>query len=162
MKLSSLVGGVVLLGLTGLVIAQDAAADKKPAEPTYLGADKCKMCHMKQHVTWLKMKHSTAIEALSAEEQKKPECVSCHVTGYGKTGGFESMEKTPKMANVQCEACHGAGSDHMKAPMPEKKKTINGKGIDCRECHSPHVDVNRKKGAAEEKKAEVKTEEAKP
>lgn len=154
MKLSSLVGSVMLLGLTGLVMAQDAPA-AKPAEATYLGADKCKMCHSKQHATWMKMKHPAAIESLSAEEQKKAECVSCHVTGYGKTGGFESMEKTPKMAGVQCEACHGAGSDHMKAPMADKKKTINGKGIDCRECHSPHVDVNRKKGA-EEKKAEVK------
>ena len=155
MKLSSLLCGLALLGIAGLVIAQDAPV--APAgEATYLGADKCKMCHIKQHATWMKMGHSKAIEALSAEEQKNPECVKCHVTGYGKTGGFESMEKTPKMANVQCEACHGAGSVHMKAPMPEKKKTINGKGIDCRECHSPHVDVNRKKVAAEEKKEEAK------
>jgi len=148
MKLSSILGGLVLLGLTGLVMAQDAA---KPAEATYLGADKCKMCHSKQHVTWMKMGHSKAMASLSAEEQKKPECVKCHVTGYGKTGGYESMEKTPNLANVQCEACHGAGSLHMKAPMADKKKTINGAGVDCRGCHSPHVDVNRKKGAAEAK-----------
>lgn len=136
-------------GFAGLVVAQDA---DKPAAATYLGADKCKMCHAKQHATWTKMKHFKAIEALSAEEQKNADCVKCHVTGYGQTGGFESMEKTPNLANVQCEACHGAGSLHMKAPMAEKKKTINGKGIDCRECHSPHVDVNRVKAAAEEKK----------
>ncbi|MDO8805973.1 MAG: cytochrome c family protein [Elusimicrobiota bacterium] len=156
MKLSSLLGGIALLGLTGLVIAQDAPVETKPAEATYLGAAKCKMCHSKQHATWTKMKHSKAIEALSAEEQKNPECVKCHVTGYGKTGGFVSMEKTPELANVQCEACHGAGSAHMKAPKTEKKTTINGKGIDCRECHSPHVDVDRKKGAGEEKKEAAK------
>lgn len=153
MKIISLLGCMVFMGITGLVIAQDAPA---PAEATYLGADKCKMCHMKQHTTYMKMKHVKAIESLSAEEQKKAECVKCHVTGYGKTGGFESLEKTPKMAGVQCEACHGAGSLHMKAPMADKKKTINGKGIDCRECHSPHIDVDRKKGAAE-----AKTEAAK-
>ena len=158
MKMISLLGCMVFMGITGLVIAQDAPA---PAEATYLGADKCKMCHAKQHATYMKMKHATAIEALSAEEQKKPECVKCHVTGFGKTGGFESLEKTPKMAGVQCEACHGAGSLNMKAPMADKKKTINGKGIDCRECHSPHVDVNRKKGAAMEEKTEEKKEEAK-
>ncbi|MEK7721835.1 MAG: cytochrome c family protein [Elusimicrobiota bacterium] len=150
MKMTSLLGCMVFMGIAGLVIAQDAPVETKPAEAAYLGADKCKMCHAKQHATWMKMEHSKAIEALSAEEQKKPECVKCHVTGYGKTGGFESMEKTPKMANVQCEACHGAGSNHMKAPMAEKKKTINGAGVDCRGCHSPHVDVNRKKGAVEE------------
>ncbi|MBI4801678.1 MAG: cytochrome c family protein [Elusimicrobia bacterium] len=162
MKLSLLVGGLVALGITGLVIANDAPVETKPAEAAYLGADKCKMCHAKQHATWMKMKHSTAIESLSAEEQKKPECVKCHVTGFGKTGGFESMGKTPKMANVQCEACHNAGSLHMKSTAAEKKKTINGPGVDCRECHSPHVDGNRKKGAAEEKKEEAKPEEAKP
>ena len=154
MKIVSLLGCLVFMGLTGLVVAQDAA---KPAEATYLGAAKCKMCHSKQHATWMKMKHSTAITALSAEEQKKPECVKCHVTGFGEASGFVSMEKTPELANVQCEACHGAGSLHMKAPMAEKKKTISGKGRDCRECHSPHVDVNRMKGAAmEEKKEEAK------
>ena len=142
---------MVFMGITGLVIAQDAPA---PAAATYLGEGKCKMCHSKQHATYMKMKHSKAIEALSAEEQKKPECVKCHVTGFGKTGGFESLEKTPKMAGVQCEACHGAGSLHMKAPMADKKKTINGKGKDCRDCHSPHVDVSRAK--TEEKKEEAK------
>lgn len=154
MKTISLLGCMVFMGIAGLVIAQDAPA---PAEATYLGADKCKMCHMKQHTSYMKMKHAKAIETLSAEEQKKPECVKCHVTGYGKTGGFESMEKTPKLAGVQCEACHGAGSLHMKSTKEDKKKTINGKGIDCRECHSPHIDVDRKKGVAE-----VKKEEAKP
>lgn len=147
MKLSVLLGGIVMFGLAGVVMAEES----KPAEEAqYLGVDKCKMCHAKQFATWQKMKHMKAIESLTAEEQKNPECVKCHVTGYGKTGGFESMEKTPKMAGVQCEACHGAGSAHMKAPMPEKKKTISASGTDCRQCHSPHVDVDRKK--AEEKK----------
>lgn len=147
MKASALLGGLVLLGLTGLVIAQAPVETKPAGEATYLGAAKCKMCHMKQHGTWMKMKHSKAIESLTAEEQKNPECVKCHVTGYGQAGGFESMEKTPTMANVQCEACHGAGSLHMKSKKEDKKTTINGKGIDCRECHSPHVDVDRKKEA---------------
>ncbi|MDD5210021.1 MAG: cytochrome c family protein [Elusimicrobiales bacterium] len=153
MKMISLLGCMVFMGVAGLVMAQDAAA---PATATYLGADKCKMCHSKQHATWTKMKHFKAIESLTAEEQKNPECVKCHVTGFGEASGFVSMEKTPNLANVQCEACHGAGSLHMKAPMADKKKTINGKGKDCRDCHSPHVDVNRVKGGT----AEVKKEEA--
>ena len=151
MKTISLLGCLVFMGIAGIVVAQDA-----PATATYLGAGKCKMCHSKQHATWMKMKHATAIDALTAEDRKKPECVKCHVTGMGETGGFVSMEATPEMANVQCEACHGAGSLHMKAPMAEKKNAIKGKGRDCRDCHSPHVDVNRKKGAAEEKKEAAK------
>ena len=54
------------------------------------------------------------------------------------------------MSNISCLTA-------TLAPMADKKKTINGKGIDCRECHNPHVDVNRVKGGA----AEAKTEAAK-
>ncbi|MFQ6033286.1 MAG: cytochrome c family protein [Candidatus Bipolaricaulia bacterium] len=47
-----------------------------------------------------------------AGEKKAYNCGKCHTTGYGEPGGFESMEKTPGLANVQCEACHGAGSGY--------------------------------------------------
>ena len=89
MKLSALLGCLLFMGIAGQVIAQDAA---KPAgDVSYIGVAKCKMCHAKQHVTWMKMKHSTAITALSAEEQKKPECFKCHVTGYGETGPMRGV-----------------------------------------------------------------------
>jgi hypothetical protein len=42
--------------------------------------------------------------------RKDPFCLSCHVTGYGKTGGFENLEETPGLTGVQCEMCHGPGS----------------------------------------------------
>jgi hypothetical protein len=129
-------------------LAATAAAQAPAAEApvnAYLGSDKCKMCHSKQHGGWTGVKHAKAFDSLSAEEKKKEECVKCHVTGHGKPGGFVSMEKTPNLAHVQCEACHGPGGNHMKAPMADKKKTISGKGVDCRDCHSPHVDAARKK-----------------
>lgn len=45
----------------------------------------------------------------------EPKCVSCHVTGFGKPGGFVSIEQTPELAGVQCEECHGAASEYLKA-----------------------------------------------
>lgn len=51
---------------------------------------------------------------------KEPKCLKCHVTGYGKPGGFISLEQTPGMANVQCEMCHGPGSIY--AEMMLKKR----------------------------------------
>jgi hypothetical protein len=41
-------------------------------------------------------------------------CVKCHVTGFGKPGGFVSLEKTPDRVGVGCETCHGAGGTYVK------------------------------------------------
>ena len=43
MKMTSLLGCMVFMGIAGLVIAQDAPVETKPAEAAYLGADKSKM-----------------------------------------------------------------------------------------------------------------------
>ena len=49
-----------------------------------------------------------------------PVCLRCHTTGFGRPGGFISLEKTPDMINVQCEMCHGPGSIY--AEMMLKKR----------------------------------------
>ncbi len=104
---------------------------------TYVGAKKCKACHMKQYKAWKKTKMSTSFENLKpgvkADEKKKAgldpdkdyttdaDCLKCHTTGYGKPGGFKSVAETPKLANVQCEACHGPGSKYRKIMKKNKK-----------------------------------------
>lgn len=131
----SLVMGIFLLGF-GLSWAGPSS------KATYVGAKKCKMCHFKQYKSWEKMKHFKSFEALSAADKGKEECVKCHVTGYGKPGGFKSLEKTPNMTEVQCEVCHGPGSEHLAVKMTDKAKkkaTINGNpGAVCVKCHNPH------------------------
>jgi hypothetical protein len=47
-----------------------------------------------------------------------PECVSCHVTGFGYIGGFLRPDHTPEMTGVQCEMCHVAGAEHAAYPQP--------------------------------------------
>lgn len=50
-----------------------------------------------------------------------PECLSCHTTGYGQPGGFVSMQETPKLAGIQCEACHGPGQGYLKPELMSLK-----------------------------------------
>ena len=81
----------------------------------YVGASKCKMCHRKAHAKWETTKHAQAFSALKGADAAKPECVGCHTTGYPGSGPV-----TEEMKNVQCEACHGPGSDYRKVMMKRR------------------------------------------
>lgn len=62
-------------------------------------------------------------------------CYQCHTTGYGKAGGFISVEKTPDLKNAGCEVCHGPGEFHVKTKSPKDIKshlTLR----DCETCHT--------------------------
>jgi len=101
--------------LTGSLLAQEAAKKeaKETAAPEFVGAAKCKVCHKDQHAAWSETGHAAAFGKLSAEEQKKPECVKCHITG--------TMTDGTVIQNVECEACHGPGSEYKSAKIMNKK-----------------------------------------
>jgi len=75
------------------------------------------------------------------EDQFDSGCLPCHVTGYGARDGFESVEGTPGFANVQCEACHGRGRNHVLQETegadpeehPSRFRAITPNS--CRKCH---------------------------
>ncbi len=98
----------------------------KEEQLEFVGAKRCKMCHNRKSTgkfydNWEEKKHSEAFDLLKGDEKKNAECLKCHTTGYGKPGGFVSMEAPPDMANVQCEMCHGPGEKHIKS---RKNKVI--------------------------------------
>ena len=107
---------------------------------SYVGWNQCSACHSDIADTWKNTRHAKAIESLKKTEQENlPACVKCHVTGYEKDGGFIDYELTPEMAGVQCEVCHGPGSDH--SGNPTKDNTIKKPGAElCRECHTEGQD----------------------
>lgn len=94
-------------------------------ESDFAGVLSCKKCHRKVFRSWKKSKMALSYEILKpgqrAEVKKKagldPQkdytkdktCLPCHTTGWGKEGGFTSVDKTPNMVGVSCEACHGPG-----------------------------------------------------
>jgi peroxiredoxin/nitrate/TMAO reductase-like tetraheme cytochrome c subunit len=80
----------------------------------YTGSEVCGVCHRSEHETWSLTTHATAFPTLVKHgADSDPECVSCHVVGYGKPGGFVSAQETGDLENVGCESCHGRGGPHL-------------------------------------------------
>lgn len=118
---------VLTVGLLALIQAQEKEVGTGHA---FVGTKGCKKCHLKQYKSWAETKMANAYDLLKpgerAEAKKKvgldptkdytqdAECLPCHTTGYGKPGGFVSLEETPELVGVSCEMCHGAGSEYTK------------------------------------------------
>ncbi len=110
------------------------------SQHSYIGAAKCKMCHLKEYKAWSAGKMATAFADLKGDQAKDPNCVKCHVTGFGKGGYTIGGPNEPDLTNVQCEACHGPGSDY-KSVMKDRAKAIAAGLIIpdekvCVECHN--------------------------
>ena len=102
----------------------------------FAGSRSCQSCHPEIYEHWQTTKHATAMETLKRvsvpPRDFDPECVCCHVVGWNSQksfpwiSGYESVEKTPEMAGVGCESCHGPGAAHNAAEIgtdPELQKT---------------------------------------
>jgi hypothetical protein len=129
----------------------------------YVGVDKCAgACHKgdskgKQLEIWQDSKHSQAYKNLQTPEADRiakdkgfttpaaetPQCLKCHV--LGKDIDASELEDTfDKTQGVQCETCHGPGSEYKKITiMKDKDKAIeNGlivhteKEAFCTTCHN--------------------------
>lgn len=82
---------------------------------SYAGNLKCRMCHKSFFQGRKGDAHDHAFEKIiEARDAQNPRCLACHTTGYGVKGGFTSFQETPRLMNVQCEGCHGPGSEHIR------------------------------------------------
>lgn len=111
-----------------------------PGENRYVGSAACGDCHPEEYKNFInyakKSKSFEGIEKLKKglTEKELRTCYSCHTTGYGKAGGFESPEKTPHLKDAGCEVCHGPGEAHVRSARRQDIKTsIHIK--DCAVCH---------------------------
>jgi hypothetical protein len=114
----------------------------KKGEAVYVGLPACMDCHEETQAFWDGDRHSHAWETL--EEQNKTfdaECVSCHVTGYGRAGG-STLGQTEGREDVQCESCHGPGSLHVESDGDVEIGTIDPTEETCVPCHNTHHSPN--------------------
>lgn len=138
LKKTILLVSIACLSAAILFLFSTAFAGKQKA--VYVGMDKCKECHPEHVKTYSEWKYSKNFRILEMSgKDHDPQCLYCHTTGYGKEGGFISVEKTPHMKNIQCEACHGPASLHIKAPtVQEHLKTLSIPKNVCTTCHHQH------------------------
>lgn len=113
---------LVLIWLGATLIAASAWA-----QPGFVGAERCKLCHRGVYESWLRTPHaSTGTVDIDAATS----CNACHTTDVGS-----------RRRGVQCEACHGAGEDYWPAEVmidPDKALMaglVQPTPAVCRRCH---------------------------
>ncbi len=144
--------------LVVVVLAIFAAGALQAQTFKYIGAAKCKMCHIKpakgeQYNIWLKGPHANAMKTLASDESKKiatemgiadpttdAACVKCHSTmGHIDSklaAGLKSSE------GVSCESCHGPGSSYKSSSVMKNQEAALAKGMTlpteevCKTCHN--------------------------
>jgi YVTN family beta-propeller protein len=138
-------------------------------EPVFVGAKACADCHSGkkmgyQYSKWLLSRHSTAYAVLSKpgskiiaelsgiteEPQKAAMCLGCHSTG-AEAEEWERDDNFRVEDGVQCEKCHGPGSEYMPADVMSDPEAAMAAGLkmpiinDCMVCHiekGSHVAVH--------------------
>lgn len=117
------------------------------AQNKFVGAASCGICHKKaedgqQLKIWQESGHANAFKTLQSEESNKiakekglstkasesPECLSCHVTGHGVDAKLFTAKFNIE-DGVQCEACHGAGSEYKTKKVMQDKAVAISKGL---------------------------------
>lgn len=84
--------------------------------------------------------------ASEAPGTKMYDCGRCHTTGWKSVDeGGSAQDDLPGMGGeffaggIQCEQCHGMGSDHAKSMSPEDI-TLNRESTECGKCHYRNED----------------------
>ena len=81
----------------------------------FLGERSCMSCHEGAWQAYVESPHRKAFATIRSKGQSnEPECLSCHTTGYMYKNGYSDEAPYNRLVNVQCEACHGYGTEHAR------------------------------------------------
>jgi len=164
--------GSILLVLM-IAMAQSVSFGAEGAgekHPVYVGVKVCANCHQgdgmgHQFSRWLASKHARAYAVLAKPEAKEiarlsgiplepqeaPTCLGCHATG-AHVEEWEKDETFSTLDGVQCEKCHGPGSEYMDTTVMMDREAAMKAGLmmptmqDCMGCHEvkgSHVAIHQ-------------------
>ncbi len=152
--------GVCML-LAGLWLGRSSSAQVPAKHPVFVGVKVCMECHDGRQIagqcsTWMLSKHAQAYAVLSKPESleiakrsgivepptESPVCLGCHATG----ADAEPWERDPTFSvldGVQCEKCHGPGSEYIDPEIMMDRERAVAAGLVlgsreyCHNCHAP-------------------------
>ena len=108
--------------------------------PEYAGSQACLECHSPILKTVTHTPHFRAFTSplfKARGGQNDASCLPCHTVGSGLPTGFSSKSKTPQLANVQCENCHGPAGVHAANPEdPVTRPRVELAATVCGGCHN--------------------------
>lgn len=162
---------VAVASAAALVLLPAVLVAQAQKQPVYVGAQVCARCHEgkaagNQYSHWLRSAHSKGWASLATPEAKQmarlsgipdepqnaPICLGCHATA----ADAEKWERDATFAvedGVQCEKCHGPGSEYMDEAVMRDPEAAMKAGLrkftqrDCEVCHyvkGSHVAVHHK------------------
>ncbi len=106
----------------------------------YAGASRCARCHLPIYRHWKSTAHAHSFETLQRKgNHHDPACLRCHVTGFRSQYGYLGEKRTPDLAGVGCEVCHGPSARHANHDnpnqLPPSPANPSPQRI-CLECHT--------------------------
>ena len=104
-------------------------------EVAFTGDVVCRVCHASAYESWAETPHARAVDTLRERGKEFDEvCISCHVTGFREPGGSVTGNHN-NLGEVQCEACHGRGAEHVEET--SGGTTLTPPAAVCLQCHTP-------------------------
>ena len=86
------------------------------SSPAFVTSAVCSQCHAPQYLKWSKSGHAHATDLIAGRALEfDSSCLDCHATGAGLAGATATSE-IARFQSVQCEQCHGPGSNHVAKP----------------------------------------------
>lgn len=152
----NLISFLIAAVLVGTSFGQEKKAN------SFIGVDACGTCHKtekqgKQLDIWKNSKHSQAFKTLQTKEADKiaadlghttaaaktDACLKCHVSGNDVDKSLLG-EKFKMEDGVQCETCHGPGSNYKSLKVMKSKEEAIANGLMvhekvedfCTSCHN--------------------------
>jgi YVTN family beta-propeller protein len=158
-----------LFAVTLLVVAPAllATGNSSHKHPVYIGVAACAKCHTDaasghQFTRWRMSAHARAfavlarpesrriadLSGITEEPQKSKMCLGCHATA-ASAEAWELTETFRLEDGLQCEACHGAGSEYASAEIMRDRKQAAVAGLILPDPESSCVVCHRPKGSHE-------------
>ena len=127
-------------GLSKNSVSSQGPAASNEEQEHYTGPKACAECHESRYRFWLTTDHSRAFDSLAPKDAgADPDCIPCHVTGYNRRTGYWPKVPREDLRGVQCEACHGVGSLHVKSPDLYSLVHLPA-APQCLDCHTENQD----------------------